>query len=64
MVWHTLEQRLFLYATLVKYRSARKCRRKFQLKFRDETVLSRKTIHNFVNKLRTTGLLIDKKHKH
>jgi hypothetical protein len=47
----------------MKYGSARKCWRKFQLEFRDESVPSRQTIHNLVNKLRT-GLLIDKKQKH
>jgi biotin operon repressor len=52
-VWHLRE-----------YESAGKCRRKFRRKFRDERLSSRKTIHNLVNKLRTTGLLIDKKTKH
>jgi hypothetical protein len=37
---------------------------KFRHKFRDERVPSRQTIHNFVNKLRTTELLIGKKQKH
>jgi hypothetical protein len=46
------------------YWFVRKCRRKFRRKFRDETVRSRHTIHNFVNKLRSTGLLIDQKQKH
>jgi hypothetical protein len=36
----------------------------FDVNFRDERVPSRQTIHNLVNKLRTTGLLIDKKQKH
>jgi hypothetical protein len=60
MVRYTLEQREFMYDIYVKYGSARKCR----CKFRDERVPSRQTIHNFVNKLRTTSLLIDKKQKH
>jgi biotin operon repressor len=47
-----------------KYGSARKCRRNFRRKFRDEIVLSRQTTHNLVNKLRSTGFLIDKKQKH
>jgi transposase len=38
--------------------------RKFRRKFRGERVPSRQTIHNLVNKLRSTGLLIDKKQKH
>jgi biotin operon repressor len=55
-----LKQHVFLYDTCVKYGSARKCQRKF----RDERVLSRQTIHNLVNKLRSLGLLIHKKQKH
>jgi hypothetical protein len=60
----TLEQRVFLYATDLKYGFARKRRRKFLRKFHDGRVPSRQSIHNLVNKLRTTGLLIDKKTKH
>jgi hypothetical protein len=63
-VRYTLEQRVFLYESYVKYGSAEKCRRKFRRKFRDEGILSRETSHNLVNKLRTTRLLIDKKQKH
>jgi hypothetical protein len=59
MVRYTLEQRVFLYDTCVKYGSAGKCRRKFH----NERVPSRQTIHSLVNKHRTTGLLIDKKQK-
>jgi hypothetical protein len=50
--------------THVKYGSARKRRRKFRRKFRDERVPSRHTTCNLANTLRTTGLLIDKKQKH
>jgi hypothetical protein len=64
MVWYTSEQCVFLYDSYVKYGSAGKCRRKFRLKYHDERVPSRQTMHNLVNKLRTTGLLIDKKQKH
>jgi hypothetical protein len=64
MVLYTLEQRVFLYVTHVKYGSARTCRRKFLRKFLDERVPSRQTIHNLVNKLKTTGHLIDKTLKH
>jgi transposase len=64
MVRYTLEQRVYLYDTYVKYGSARKCRRKFRRKFCDERVPSRQAIHNLVNKVRSTGLLIDKKQKH
>jgi hypothetical protein len=63
-VRYTSEQCVFLYDTYVKYGSAWKCRGKFRFKFRDERVPSRKTIHNLVNELRSTGLLIDKKKKH
>jgi hypothetical protein len=45
---------------LCEIQSLGKCRQKFC----DERVPSRQTIHNFVNKLRTTGLLTDKKQKH
>jgi hypothetical protein len=64
MLHYSLEQRVFLYDTYVKYGSAGKCRRKFRHKFRDERVPSRQAIHNLVNKLRTAELLTDKKTKH
>jgi hypothetical protein len=64
MVRYISEQRSFLYDSYVNYGSAGKCRREFRRKFRDERVPSRKTIHKLVNKLRTTGLLIDKKQKY
>jgi hypothetical protein len=64
MVRYTFEQRVFLYDAYVKYGSTGKCRRKFRRKVRDEGVPIRQTIHKLVNKLRTTGLLIDKKQKH
>jgi hypothetical protein len=60
-VRYALEQRVFPHDNYVKYGSGRKCRRKFRRKFHDERVPSRQTIHNLVNELRTTGLLIDKK---
>jgi hypothetical protein len=58
------ENRVFLYDAYMKYASARKCQRKSRRKFLDERVPSRQTIHNLVNKLRPTRLLIDKKQKH
>jgi hypothetical protein len=60
MVRYTLEQRVFVYDTYVKYGSAGKCRRKFRRKFHGERVPSRQTIHHLVNKLRT-GFLIDRR---
>jgi hypothetical protein len=59
-----LEQHVFLYDTYVKYGSARKCRQKFWHKFCDERVPSIQTVHNLMNKLRSMGVLIDKKQKH
>jgi hypothetical protein len=47
MVRYTLEQRVFLHDTYMKYGSARKCRRKLRSKFRDERVPSRQIFHNF-----------------
>jgi hypothetical protein len=64
MVRYTLEQLVFLYVTHVKYGSARKCQQKFRRKFPDERVPRRQTIHNLVDKLRTTELVIGKKQKH
>jgi hypothetical protein len=64
MVRYTLEQRVFLYDIYVKFGSSGKCRRKFRRKFRDESVPNRQTLHGLLNKLKTTGLLIDKKPKH
>jgi hypothetical protein len=63
MVPYTLEQRVWLYDTYVKYGSARKSRRKIRRKFCDERVPSRQTIQDLVYKLRISGILIDKKHK-
>jgi hypothetical protein len=64
MVCYTLDPRVFLYDTYVKYRSAGKCQWKFWYKFHDGRVLSRQIIHNLVNKLRTVRLLIYKKTKY
>jgi hypothetical protein len=58
MVHYTLEQRVFVFDTYVKYGAAGNCRRKFRRKFRGERV------HSLVHKLRTTGFLIDKKTKY
>jgi hypothetical protein len=46
--------------THVKYGSVSKCRQTFRCRFHDERVPSRQTIHSLMNKIRTTGLLIDK----
>jgi hypothetical protein len=63
MVRYILEQRVPLYDSQVKCGSAGNRRRKFRRKFHDESVPSRQTIHNLMNKLKTTGLIIDKKQK-
>jgi hypothetical protein len=60
----SLEQRVFLYDSYVKYESARKCRRKLRRKFCDERVPRNQTIRNLVNKLTSTWLLTDKTQKH
>jgi hypothetical protein len=59
MVRDALVQHIFLYDTYMKYGTARRCRPKFH----DERVLSRQTIHNLVNKLRSMVLSVDKKQK-
>jgi hypothetical protein len=56
-------EHIFMYDTYVKYRAARKCQQKFWRNIHDERVPSRQKVHNLVNKLRTAGLLINKKHK-
>jgi hypothetical protein len=56
---YTLDQHVFLHDSYVKYGTAGKC----QQNFCDERVPSRQTIHNLVNKLKTRGLLKDKKQK-
>jgi hypothetical protein len=48
----------------MKYVPASKFQQKFRHEFHDERVPSRQTIHNLVDKFRSTGLLIDKKQKH
>ncbi|GFG36663.1 hypothetical protein Cfor_09402 [Coptotermes formosanus] len=45
----------------LKYESARICRRKFRCQFQGQPVPNGQTIHYFVNKLTTTGSLVDKK---
>jgi transposase len=41
-----------------------KCREKNLRKIHDGIIPSRQKIHNLVNKLRSTGLLLDEKQKH
>jgi hypothetical protein len=64
MVRYTLEQRVFLYDSYVKYGSTKKCRRKFRRKFHDERVAGSEIRHSLVNKPGTTRLLIVRKQKH
>jgi hypothetical protein len=56
-----VRQRVFPYESYVKCSSARKCRRKFRHKFPGITVLSTTGIHDLINNVRSTGLLLDKK---
>jgi hypothetical protein len=44
-----------------KYKSAGKCRRKFQCQFPGQTICSKQSIHTLVSKLKITGSLLDKK---
>jgi hypothetical protein len=64
MVRYTLEKRVYVYTTYVKYRSVGKCWLKFWRRFCDERVPSRQTIRNLVYTFRSMGLLMDKKQKH
>jgi transposase len=57
----TLEHRVFLYDTYVKCKSARKCQRKFRRKFPGVRIPHRNTIQNLVNKVRSTGEVMDRK---
>jgi hypothetical protein len=53
-----------LYEYYVKCNSTRKSQRKFRRKFPKLRVLYRNTIQICVNKVRTTGVLVDRKPKH
>jgi hypothetical protein len=59
----TLEQHVFLYDACVKYGSAGKCQRRFNINFimKDSSI---QTVHNLMNIVTTTELLRKKKHKH
>jgi hypothetical protein len=61
MVPYTVGQRVFLYEPYVKCCSARKCRRKIRRKFPGITVPSTTGIHKLINKVWSTGSLLDKK---
>ncbi|XP_067011906.2 uncharacterized protein [Anabrus simplex] len=58
---YSVSQRVFIYDSYVRTKSARTVRRLFQEKFPDVQVPGRTSIHRLVNKLRTTGSLLDKK---
>jgi hypothetical protein len=60
-VRYNLEQRVFIYDCYVKTNSYKLCRRKFRHKFPDTTCPSGNTISKFVKKVRTHGILIDRK---
>jgi hypothetical protein len=62
MVRCTVEKRVFLYESYVKCASARKCRRKFRRKFPGITVPNTTGIRELINRVRSTGSLLDKKH--
>jgi hypothetical protein len=57
VVRYTVEEHVFLHELYVKFGSARKCQRKFP-----RVTVGRTTgIHEFINKVRSTGSLLDKK---
>jgi hypothetical protein len=58
---YTVEQRVFLHETSIKCGSARKCRRKFRRRLPGITIPSSTGIHEPINKVRSTGSLLDKK---
>jgi hypothetical protein len=60
-VRYIIQQRVTLVQLHFKHESAGKYRRKFRLQFPEEPVPSRRSIHYVVNKLKTTGSLLDKK---
>jgi hypothetical protein len=60
MVQYTVEH-VSLYELYVKYGSTRKCRREFHCKFPGISVPSTTGIHKLINKVMSTGSLLDKK---
>jgi hypothetical protein len=58
---YNLEQRVFIYDCYVKTNSYKSCRRKFRRKFPGTTCPSGDTISKLVKKVRTHGILIDRK---
>jgi hypothetical protein len=61
MRYHRVEQKWFIYDTFVRRSSWRKFRRKFRRNYPDSTVPYKATIYNIVTKLRSTGLVLNKK---
>jgi hypothetical protein len=58
---YKLEQRVFIYDYVKKKKSYKSCRRKFRRKFTDITCPSGDIISKLVKKVRTHGILIDRK---
>ncbi|PNF15704.1 hypothetical protein B7P43_G12455 [Cryptotermes secundus] len=58
---YSLEKRVFIYDCYVKTHSYKSCRRKFRHKFPETTCPSGDTISKLVKKVRTHGILIDRK---
>ncbi|GFG31341.1 hypothetical protein Cfor_01408, partial [Coptotermes formosanus] len=54
------QQSVYLVQMYFKYESTKKCRRKFRCQFPGEPVRCRQTIHYVVNKLTTTGSMVEK----
>jgi hypothetical protein len=60
-VRYNLEQTIFIYVYSVKTNSYKICRRKFRRKFPDTTCPAGDTISKLLKKVRTHGILIDRK---
>jgi hypothetical protein len=62
MVRYSIEQRAFLIETyLAKNKSAKKCIRKFRLKFPEAPVPSQPYVNQLIRKWHITGSVLDKK---
>jgi hypothetical protein len=59
-VRYTIEEHVCLVQLCLKYESARKSCKKFQRHFPEQPVPSRQSMHYLINKLKTTGSLLDK----
>jgi hypothetical protein len=61
MVPYVIQQHIFLHEMYVKYNSAKMCWRKFLQEHPGSKILNTTGIHQLINKMRSTGSLLDKK---